>query len=281
VKDIFLCHASEDKREVVLPLATALNTNEITYWLDEAEVMWGDSLTGKVNEGLRDSRYAIVILSQSFLGKNWPERELNAVLNMEASSGEVRVLPLLVGAKSAIEAIMKRYPLLNDKKYLTWRGDPEVIVHELMNRLRLRGPQHPFRTPKPDKYRFVKEAFEEIRIFFQEALKQLEAHDSRFATEFEEIDKLKFTATIFVGGELKNQCVIWLDSHMGGNQISYREGRNAGLRDDGSMNDWLHVEADDQRLNLRPSGMLFTESRDKFDTAEGATYFWKRFISDL
>ena len=68
---------------------------------------------------------------------------------------------------------------------------------------------------------------------------------------------------------------------MGGNQISYREGRNAGLRDDGSMNDWLHVEADDQRLNLRPSGMLFTESRDKFDTAEGATYFWKRFISDL
>ena len=53
-----------------------------------------------MNEGLRISQYVIVVFSPAFLGKNWPERELNAVLNMEASIGKVKVLPLLVGTKN-------------------------------------------------------------------------------------------------------------------------------------------------------------------------------------
>ncbi len=77
-KDIFICHASEDKSDVVEPLVISLEKAGITYWYDEAEIKWGDSITEKVNEGLKISRYVIVVLSESFIQKNWPQRELNS-----------------------------------------------------------------------------------------------------------------------------------------------------------------------------------------------------------
>ena len=83
MRDVFICHASEDKTTVVRPLTKALTEQGISCWLDEAEIKWGDSITKKVNEGLSISRFVIVILSQAFLSKNWPERELNAALNIE------------------------------------------------------------------------------------------------------------------------------------------------------------------------------------------------------
>ena len=48
-KDIFICHASEDKDGVVSPLSKAFGEHDISCWVDEAEIAWGDSLTGKVN----------------------------------------------------------------------------------------------------------------------------------------------------------------------------------------------------------------------------------------
>ena len=131
MKDVFICHASEDKPNVVRPLHEALKAANVSSWLDEAEIQWGDSITQKVNEGLASSRYVIVVLSEAFLNKNWPQRELNAVLNIEASSGEVKVLPLLVGEST----VLNRLPLLNDKLYLSWRGDSQPIVEALVKRL--------------------------------------------------------------------------------------------------------------------------------------------------
>lgn len=61
--------------------------------------------------------------------------ELNAVLNIEASTGEVRVLPLLVGSYAQQKEILEAYPLLNDKKYLPWDGDLRKIVEAMFVRL--------------------------------------------------------------------------------------------------------------------------------------------------
>ncbi len=91
MREIFICHAGEDKSDIVKPICEALIKSRISVWLDEAEIKWGDSITQKVNDGLRRSRFVIVVLSPSFLKKNWPQRELNSVLNIEASTGEVRV----------------------------------------------------------------------------------------------------------------------------------------------------------------------------------------------
>jgi hypothetical protein len=93
-RDIFVCHASEDKQDVVRPLVEAFTGARISCWHDEAEIQWGDSITQKVNEALATSQFVVVVFSPAFVRKNWPQRELNAVLNQETSSGEVKVLPL-------------------------------------------------------------------------------------------------------------------------------------------------------------------------------------------
>ena len=54
-RDLFLCHSSEDKRNVVLPFTKILETHGVSYWFDQAEIKIGDSISTKIDEGLRDS----------------------------------------------------------------------------------------------------------------------------------------------------------------------------------------------------------------------------------
>jgi TIR domain len=108
-RDAFICHKSTDKPTVVRPLVELLESRRITCWIDEAEIVWGDSLTGKVNEGLRSSRYVVVVLSTSFIQQSWPEKELYAALDLGAASGKSKVLPLLVGSNSDHQRILEHY----------------------------------------------------------------------------------------------------------------------------------------------------------------------------
>jgi hypothetical protein len=134
-RDIFICHASEDKKNVVIPLTKALDKYNITYWLDQNEIKWGDSLIKKINEGLGISKYVLVVLSIKFINKNWTQRELNSVLNLESSNGEVVILPLIVGNENDKIEIFKNYPLLNDKLYLKWDKNE---IHEIIENLQTR-----------------------------------------------------------------------------------------------------------------------------------------------
>jgi WD40 repeat protein len=135
LRDVFICHAGEDKESVVRPLVKTLTEGGISAWFDQAEIRWGDSLTGRVNEGLRISRFIVVVLSPAFIGKNWPERELNSALNIEASTGQVKVLPILVGTVAERAAALERYPLLNDKAYIVWDGSGAIALEALRRRL--------------------------------------------------------------------------------------------------------------------------------------------------
>ncbi|MFN9675220.1 MAG: toll/interleukin-1 receptor domain-containing protein [Microcystis sp.] len=82
MKDVFICHASEDKPGVVEPLVDAFEQANISYWYDKAEIKWGDSITKKVNEGLRISHFVIVVISKAFLSKNFPQTELYSTLDL-------------------------------------------------------------------------------------------------------------------------------------------------------------------------------------------------------
>lgn len=135
-KDVFICHASEDKRTVVEPLRRALQAAAVTYWYDRAEIKWGHTLVQKINEGLRDSRYVLVILSRHFLRKKWTTAELSAALHLEIDSGETKVLALLADSEENRQQILKQLPLLAKKRYLTWEGSPAAVVAELKTLLK-------------------------------------------------------------------------------------------------------------------------------------------------
>lgn len=79
--DIFISHASEDKASVARPLAAALESAGLRVWIDEAQLKIGDSLRQKLDEGLSQSRFGVVILSRAFFAKQWPQRELGALFS--------------------------------------------------------------------------------------------------------------------------------------------------------------------------------------------------------
>lgn len=110
--DAFLCHASEDKAGIVVPFAGAMTEQGLKPWLDAGEVGWGDNLVAKINHGLTKSKCVVVFISPPFLGKKWPETELNAALSLEINGCAV-VLPLLCGITH--EQLRQAYPLVASK----------------------------------------------------------------------------------------------------------------------------------------------------------------------
>jgi len=91
--DVFISHASEDKDEVVRPLAHALKEKGIKVWYDEFEMKIGDSLRRKIDKGLANSRFGIVVVSKAFIKKGWTNYELDGIIT-KAVSGEQIVLPI-------------------------------------------------------------------------------------------------------------------------------------------------------------------------------------------
>jgi len=91
--DVFISHASEDKDEVVRPLAHALKNEGLTVWYDEFELKIGDSLRRKIDKGLANSKFGIVVLSKDFIKKGWTNYELDGIIT-KAVSGEQVVLPI-------------------------------------------------------------------------------------------------------------------------------------------------------------------------------------------
>lgn len=93
--DYFLCHACEDKEDFVRPLAEAIRSKGAVVWYDEFTVVWGDKLRRKIDEGLVNSRFGVVVLSEHFFNKEWPQRELDGLVALEtASPSEKRILPI-------------------------------------------------------------------------------------------------------------------------------------------------------------------------------------------
>lgn len=78
--DVFISHASEDKDEIVRPLAHALKQQGLDVWYDEFELRLGDSLRRKIDAGLARSTFGIVVLSQAFFKKDWPNYELDGLV---------------------------------------------------------------------------------------------------------------------------------------------------------------------------------------------------------
>lgn len=110
--DVFISHATEDKDDVVRPLAQALIDQNLRLWYDEFELRIGDSLRRKIDIGLAQSRFGIVVLSHAFFQKNWPQYELDGLVTREMAGDQV-ILPLW--HRITKEEIIFHSPSLADK----------------------------------------------------------------------------------------------------------------------------------------------------------------------
>ena len=139
--DVFISHASEDKEHLVRDLAEKLRGRGYSVWYDEFELTIGDSLRRKIDQGLANSRYGIVVLSPAFFAKEWPQRELDGLVAKEVNAREKVILP--IWHKMSKDEVASYSPTLADKMALTTAiASTDEIVDELA---RVLGPQ-----PLPD-----------------------------------------------------------------------------------------------------------------------------------
>lgn len=110
--DVFISHASEDKTSVARPLREALTALGVTVWLDEAQMRIGQSLRRKIDEGIRSSRFGVIILSDSFFNKGWTNHELDGLVSRTVA-GEQSLLP--VWHELSADEVRAYSPSLADK----------------------------------------------------------------------------------------------------------------------------------------------------------------------
>lgn len=129
--DLFICHASEDKEEFVRPLAEALKKEHVEVWYDEFSLKIGDSIRRSIDKGLSQSRFGVVVISDSFLNKEWPQYELDGLVEKEISGKEIVLLP--VWHKITHQQILKYSPSLAGKKASESKNGLEKVVKEIIS----------------------------------------------------------------------------------------------------------------------------------------------------
>ena len=142
--DLFICYASED-RSAVEGLVAVLEGHGLKVWWDKGQITLGDRLSAKIDEGLRNSRYGVVIISGSFIAKPWPESELRSMINRSTSSGEKVILPVLLGLTH--DQVAAHYPLIADIVTTQFDGDLERLADEISTAIGRDLPESPPTAP--------------------------------------------------------------------------------------------------------------------------------------
>lgn len=137
LRDCFICHASEDKATVALPLADALIAKGWTVWLDQLDLTLGDSLNGRIEAALAHARFGVVTLSRAFFAKEWTRRELGALAAREIDAKTKVILPIWHGIDH--HYIVARSPVLADRLGVSTDVGIEKVASEVSRAIEIAG----------------------------------------------------------------------------------------------------------------------------------------------
>lgn len=132
--DVFVSHASEDKDAVVVPLTNELIQRGLRVWVDYRELRLGDKLRERIDEGLRRSRFGLVIVSPRFFGKRWPQTELDGLVALEMSDGRKRILPIWHDVE--YDEVAQQSPTLATRLATKWCEGISEVADEIMRAVR-------------------------------------------------------------------------------------------------------------------------------------------------
>ncbi len=135
---VFLSHSSKDK-DFVRKLAADLTEVGHSPWLDEWEIRVGDCIITRVEGGIRECDYVVIVLSKSAVESTWVNREWKAKYWEEIESGKKLVLPVLLET-------CERPPLLASRLYADFRQSYLLGFTKLVDALN--GDRSESRSPR-------------------------------------------------------------------------------------------------------------------------------------
>jgi len=125
---LFVCHASEDE-PFVEQLVSELDRRAMYAWYDKREIVVGDSIVERINEGLEATDYLVAVLSPRSVAKPWVSREMSSSLMRQLGGKRIRILPVLLEPCQIPS-------LLADLKYADFSESFEHGMAELMSAIR-------------------------------------------------------------------------------------------------------------------------------------------------
>mgnify|MGYP000271156595 CR=1 FL=1 len=90
---VFISHSSKDK-PFVRKLKKDLELNYIDSWLDEDELLPGDSLMNKLSTALKDSTHFMIVLSPNSVESDWVNYELDNALKYVEEETLSKIIPV-------------------------------------------------------------------------------------------------------------------------------------------------------------------------------------------
>lgn len=114
-KDVFLCHAWDDRAGSAMELYNLLVSRGVSVWFSEKDVILGSGLLREIDKGLANSRVGIVLVTPSLLsrlrGEGIADKELSALLARDL------LVPIVHG--TTYEALREVSPLLGSRSGLS------------------------------------------------------------------------------------------------------------------------------------------------------------------
>lgn len=119
LRDVFLCHAWDDRNGAAKDLHDLLESLGVSVWFSEKDVLLGSSLLREIDKGLAKSRVGIVLVTPALLrrvqGEGIAEKELSALLARDL------LVPVVHG--TTYEALREVSPLLGSRSGLSTAED--------------------------------------------------------------------------------------------------------------------------------------------------------------
>lgn len=131
--DAFISHAVEDKLAVANELCNRLEEAGLKLWYSGKELKVGDQLEQSIENGLQQSRYGIVILSKTYLQKNWPRKEYYMLKSREHAWGKV-ILPVLYDI--TMDELQSLDIHIADRWAVSVNAGMDVVVQKLLEEIR-------------------------------------------------------------------------------------------------------------------------------------------------
>jgi len=114
-RDVFLCHAWDDRSEAAKELHDLLEARGVSVWFSEKDVFLGAPLLREIDRGLARSRIGIVLVTPALLrrlqGEGISDKELSALL--------ARDLLVPIVHNTTYEALREVSPLLGSRSGLS------------------------------------------------------------------------------------------------------------------------------------------------------------------
>jgi hypothetical protein len=115
LRDVFLCHAWDDRQGAAKQLHDLLEANGVSVWFSEKDVGLGVPLLRAIDKGLANSRVGIVLVTPALLrrlpAEGIADKELSALLARE------RLVPIV--HETTYEALREISPLLGSRSGLS------------------------------------------------------------------------------------------------------------------------------------------------------------------